>query len=131
MATFLGKLGVVKSGANTVGEVTDFSVTTSAVITADPSLGDDWATNKAATKSWTATINANFDYGDTTGQNTLNEGDEVSVELYPVDDTATNLKLSGSLIVSGNTITNSGNDGVVSLSISGTGNGALTKEAVV
>lgn len=131
MATFLGKLGVVKSGANTVGEVTDFSVTTSAVITADPSLGDDWATNKAATKSWTATINCNFDYGDTTGQNTLNEGDEVSVELYPVDDTATNLKLSGSLIVSGTTVTNSGNDGVVSLSISGTGNGALTREAVV
>ena len=131
MATYNGKLGVVKSGANAVGEVTGFSVNTTATVTDDPSLGDDWRTIKSGTKAWSGTIDCNFDYGDTTGQNTLDEGQEVTLELYPVDEAAGNMKISGSAVITGVTYTNGGNDPIVSASFTFDGNGAMTREATI
>ncbi len=132
MATILGKTGTVKAGGGPtdIGEITDFALTTSVVITDDPSLGDDWRTTKAATKSWSGTVNANFDNADST-QDTLTEGAEVALEFYPDKDTNGGLKLSGSGIVSGVTYTNSGNDGVVAVAFTFEGNGALTRADVV
>lgn len=132
MATILGKTGTVKAtGTPTdIGEITDFTLTTSVVITADPSLGDEWATNKAATKSWTGTVNANFDNADTI-QDGLTEGATVAFEFYPDKDTTGGLKLSGNGIVSGVTYTNSGNDGIVAVSFDVVGDDTLTRADVV
>lgn len=131
MATFNGKLGVVESGAAAVAEVTDFTYTDAVVVTPDPSLGDDWATNKAGTKSWSGSVNANYDHTDATGQGTFTVGAEVTLNLYPVSDVATNIKRSGSVIIDSVATTNSGNDGIVSVSFTFTGNGAATDTAVV
>jgi hypothetical protein len=132
MATILGKTGTVKSGGSPtdIGEIQDFSLTTSVVITEDPSLGDDWITKKPGTKSWSATVNANFDNADAV-QDTLIEGAEVALEFYPDKDTTGGLKLSGTGIVSGVVYTNSGNDPVVSVSFTVEGNGALTRADVI
>ncbi len=131
MATFNGKSGVVESGAAAVAEVTDFTYTDSVVITADPSLGDDWATNKGGTKSWSGSINCNYDHTDTTGQDTFVVGAEVTLNLYAVNSAATYNKRSGSVIIDSVAVTNSGNDGIVSVSFTFTGNGAATDADVV
>lgn len=132
MTTIVGKTGTVKAtGTPTdIGEITDFTLTTSVVITADPSLGDDWATNKAATKSWTATVNANFDNSDSI-QDALTEGETVALEFYPDKDTVGGLKLAGNGIISGVTYTNAGNDPIVAVSFDVVGDDALTRADVV
>lgn len=132
MTTIIGKTGTVKAtGTPTdIGEITDFALTTSVVMTADPSLGDEWATNKAATKSWTATINANFDNADSI-QDALFEGETVALEFYPDKDTTGGLKLSGNGIISGVTYTNGGNDPIVAVSFDVVGEGTLTRADVV
>lgn len=131
MSTYNGKLGTVEVGAVAVGEVTDFSYTDSAVVTPDPALGDDWQTNKSGTKSWGGSVNANFDHGDTLGQGALAIGSEVTLNLYPQDSAAGGRKRSGSVIINSIAVTNSGNDGIVSVAFAFTGNGTATDSVVV
>lgn len=131
MATFNGKSGVVESGAAAVAEVTDFSYTDAVVVTEDPSLGDDWATNKAGTKSWSGSVNCNYDSTDATGQGTFVVGAEVTLNLYPVANAAPNIKRSGTVIIDSVVVTNGGNDPIVSVAFTFVGNGVATDAAVV
>lgn len=130
MAKVIGKDGAVYIGANTVAEVRDFSLDTSSEIVNDTVMGDTWMTNKATQKSWTASVNCYFDAADATGQGVLIEGAEVSLLLYPEGNTSTKIEYSGSLIVTSVSRSQSF-DGMVEVSFSGTGNGALTTGTVV
>lgn len=128
MTTYHGLNGVVKVGGSpsTVLEVTGFEVTEQ-IDTADDSVqGDTWKTHLTGLKSWTATIEANAYSGDSTGQATLTVGASVACEFYPEGEGAGLQKLAGSGTVTSRP-TRSNKDGIVTVSFSVTGNGALTE----
>lgn len=128
MATYTGKDGAVYVGTNAVGEVRDFSIEQTSEVVADTVMGDAWTTNKATQKSWTSSVNMYWT-GDDTGQTALTVGSEVTLKLYPTGNTTGNVELQGSAIVTSVSQSQSF-DGMVELSISVTGNGALTEGSV-
>lgn len=129
MATATGKDGAVYVGANAVAEIRDWSLETSSEVVNDTVMGDDWMTNKATQKSWTASFNAYWDPSDSTGQGSLDEGSEVTLNLYPEGNTSTKTYWSGAAIIT--SVSKSASfDGLVEASFSATGNGALTEDTV-
>ena len=124
MATYTGQDGAVYVGANAVGEVRDFSVEQTAEVVADTVMGETWAGNKATIKSWSASVNMYWT-GDDTGQTALTVGSEVALKLYPRGNTSTLTEIEGQAIVTSVSQSQSF-DGMIELSISVTGNGALT-----
>ena len=125
MSTISGKDGSVAVGAVAIAEVRDWSVETTAAMVNDTVMGDVWTTSKATQKSWSATVNCYLDAADLTGQGVLVEGAEVTLNLYPSGNTSTNQEYTGTVIVG--TVSRSGaHDGMVEISFSATGTGALT-----
>ncbi len=129
MATHTGNEGVIKVGANAVAEVVSFSLNTHSELVEDTAKGDTWRTYKATFKSWDGALTCHFDETDTTGQNLLTEGAEITLDLYPGGETAGYFHYSGSALVEEMTI-DSPEDGMVPFSINFKGNGALTQAAV-
>jgi len=129
MTTYHGKNGVVKIGANTVAEVTGFSLTTAIALAGDNVQGDDWDTHLNGRKSWNGTIDARYFPGDTNGQAALEEGDSVSLELQPIGGTSGLQNFTGTATVAGLTVT-SENEDVVTVQFQFTGNGALTRGTI-
>ena len=128
MATFIGKDGVIRSGANAVGETTEWSVDSSAEPVEDTALGDEWKTFKGGSdieKTWTFSLTSHWDDTDTNGQEAMTVGASISLELYPEGTTASNAKLTGTAII--DTVAIGVTRGAVnSRTISGQGSGALT-----
>ena len=129
MATYVGKNGVVYVGANAVAEIKDWSLETTSEVVADTVMGDSWVTNKPTLKSWTSSFNAVWDDEDTTGQLALDEGAEITLNLYPIGNTTGNKYWSGACIVTSVSKT-AAVDGLIEASFSVTGNGALTEADV-
>lgn len=132
MATFLGKSGAVYLGtdaADEVLEVRDFSIESSSEVVNDTVMGDDWMSNKATQKSWSATVNCYYDSGDTDGQLALDEGSEVTLNLYPEGKTSQKAYYYGSVIVTSVSRSQSF-DGLVEVTFNGTGNGTLSSGSV-
>jgi len=129
MATSIGKDGAVYVGANAVAEIRDWSLEITSEVVNDTVMGDTWMTNKATQKSWTASFNAYWDPSDTNGQETLVEGAEITLNLYPTGNSSSNYYWAGSAIV--NSVSKSGSfDGLIEASFSVTGNGTLTQDTV-
>jgi hypothetical protein len=129
MATSTGKDGAVYVGANAVAEIRDWSLETTSEVVNDTVMGDTWMTNKATQKSWTSSFNAYWDDSDTTGQGALDEGSEVTLNLYPEGNTTGNTYWTGSAIIT--SVSKSASfDGLIEASFSATGNGALTESTV-
>ena len=124
MATHHGKEGVVKTGANATGEVTSFTLETTADVVEDTSLSDSAKTFLAGRTSFSGTIECHFDETDTS-QEECTVGSTLTFTLLPEGDTAGDASYSGSGIVTGMSI-NSTLDGVVARSITFQGTGALT-----
>ena len=129
MSTFIGKDGAVYVGTNAVAEVRDFSLESSSEIVNDTVMGDDFMTNKATQKSWSATVNCYYDSSDTTGQLALDEGATVTLNLYPEGNTSGKTYYTGSVIVTSISRSQSF-DGLVEVTFNGTGTGALTESSV-
>lgn len=129
MATHAGSEGTVKVGANAIAEIRSFSVEESADTLEDTTMGDSARTYKPSLTTFTASIDVLWDETDTNGQNALTIGAEVTLNLYPEGSTSGDTYLTGSAIVTGRTI-NSSYDGLVEMSISVQGNGALTTATV-
>ena len=130
MSVLKGFNGSVDVGSNTVGEVKNFTISTTADVQETSSLGDEWATNTSTLKRWTASLEVNFDIADS-GQVDLRAGDEVTVTLYVGGTSgAGNASYSGTLIVESFDITNDV-AGIVTSSIGGTGSGSLTESVLV
>ena len=130
MSTFLGKEGAVYVGSNAVAEVRDFSVETTAEIVDATVMGStgDFMVKKSTQKSWSASVNCYYDSGDTTGQLALDEGSEVALKLYPEGNTTGKKYYYGQAIVT--SISRSASfDGLVEISFSAEGTGALTEDA--
>lgn len=128
MATFTGKDGAVFLGneADQVIEVRDFSLESASETVNTTVMGDTFMTHAATQKSFTTTINCFYDSGDTSGQLAMDEGTTVRVNLYPEGKTTGKKFYHGDVIITGITRSQSF-DGLVEISFTGQGTGALTE----
>lgn len=124
MATFHGKDGVVKVGANTALEVRSFSCEQSASTADDTVMGDAWDTHLITRNSWTASIECYWDDAATANVGLLLVGTSVSLSLYPEGTTVGDYELAGTATVE-TVSTSLSHDGVVEVSFTCKGNGAL------
>ena len=129
MATHTGSEGTVKVGSNAIAEIRSFSIEESADTLEDTTMGDTARTYKSSLTNYTGSVDVLWDETDTTGQGALTIGAEVTLNLYPEGDTSGDTYYTGSAIVTGRTI-NSSYDGLVEMSISVQGSGALTETTV-
>jgi predicted secreted protein len=129
MATHTGSEGTVKVGVNAIAEIRSFSIEESADTLEDTTMGDTARTYKSSLTTFTGTVDVLWDETDTNGQGALTIGAAVTLNLYPEGDTSGDTYYSGAAIVTGRTI-NSSFDGLVEMSISVQGSGALTQTTV-
>lgn len=129
MATHTGSEGTVKVGSNAIAEIRSFSIEQTADTLEDTTMGDTARTYKSSLTNYTGSIDVLWDETDTTGQGALTIGAEVTLNLYPEGDVTGDTYYTGTAIVTGRTI-NSSYDGLVEMSISVQGNGALTETTV-
>jgi len=130
MATHTGNEGIIKSGANAIAEVTAWSLEEAAELIPDTAIGDAYDTHLVGTKSWSGSLNCHWDESDSTGQETLKAGLQVTVDLFPEGDASADIHFSGTATI--DSVTRSGElNGVVEFSVNFTGTGALTEAAVV
>ena len=132
MATFKGSDGVVKAGAsgseNAIGEIRSFSIEESADTIEDTAMGDTSRTYKDSLKTFTASIDALFDDTDT-AQTAMTIGSSLSFLFQPEGSTSGDYQLSGTGIVTGISQSQA-YDGLVEVSFSVQGSGALTRGTV-
>ena len=129
MATHAGSEGTVKVGTDAIAEIRSFSIEESADTLEDTSMGDSARTYKPSLTTYTGSIDVLWDETDSAGQGALTVGAEVTLNLYPEGDATGDVELTGAAIVTGRSI-NSSYDGLVEMSISVQGNGALTTTTV-
>jgi predicted secreted protein len=129
MATHTGSEGTVKVGANAIAEIRSFSIEESADTLEDTTMGDTARTYKPSLTTYTGTVDVLWDETDATGQGALTIGASVTLNLYPEGDTSGDVYYTGTAIVTGRTI-NSSFDGLVEMSISVQGSGALSQTTV-
>ncbi len=129
MATHAGSEGTVKVGSDAIAEIRSFSIEETADTLEDTSMGDGARTYKPSLTSFSGSIDVFWDENDTAGQGALTIGAEVTLNLYPEGDTAGDTYLSGAAIVTGRSVSSSF-DGLVEMSISVQGSGALTQTTV-
>lgn len=126
MATHAGSEGTVRVGAtNAIAEIRSFSVEETGDTIDDSTMGDTSRTFIAGLKTFTATVDCLWDETNTLGQGALTVGATVTLNLYPEGASTGDTYYTGSAIVTGRTI-NSSYDGLVEISISCQGTGALT-----
>lgn len=128
MTTYSGQLGSFTADANAVGEITSFSVEETGDTLEDTVQGDTWRTHKSGLKGWSGSAEGRLDPGDT-GQGTLVVGASIALVLHPSGDTTGHREISGTATVTGVT-ESSEMEGIVAVSFSFQGNGALTKGTV-
>ena len=124
MATHHGKEGVVTAGGTAVGELTGFTLETSADVVEDTALTDATKSFLAGRTSFSGTLEMNFDETDT-AQITLVAGASISFILFPEGNTGGDRSFSGTGVVTGMSVTNS-MDAVISRNVTFQGTGALT-----
>lgn len=133
MTTYIGNNGVVKTAAEggsvaAVTEVRSFSLESSADTIEASVMGSLNRVYKAGMQTFTGSVDVFYDPADAE-QERLLVGTTVDFELYPQGDTEGGSDdknyYSGSAIVTGRTI-NSTTDGMVEMSITIQGTGALT-----
>jgi len=129
MATHTGSEGTVKVGSNAIAEIRSFSIEESADTLEDTSMGDTARTYKSSLTTYTGSVDVLWDETDATGQGALTIGAEVTLNLYPEGDTSGDTYYTGTAIVTGRTV-NSSYDGLVEMSISVQGTGALSETTV-
>ena len=129
MATHTGSEGTVKVGSNAIAEIRSFSIEEQADTIDDTTMGDTARTFKSSLTSFSGSVDVLWDETDSSGQGALTIGAEVTLNLYPEGDAAGDTYLTGSAIVTGRSISSS-YDGLVEMSITVQGNGALTSTTV-
>jgi hypothetical protein len=129
MATFSGSDGVILVGTDQVAEVRSYSIDETMDTLEDTSMGDSSRTYKTSLKSFSGSADVFFDDTDTSGQGALTVGTSATLNIQMEGNTTGDHKLSGTVLVTGRTITGSF-DGLVEASITFQGTGALTEGTV-
>jgi len=128
MANHTGKDGIVKIGANAIGEMRSWSYSVSGETIEDTVMGDTARTYKPGLTTWSGSAEAFWDEADT-AQTAITAASEVTLAFYPEGDDAGDTFYTGSAIVTEVSST-AALDGMVEVSFSFTGNGALTTSTV-
>lgn len=128
MATHAGSEGVVFSGSNQILEVRSYTISETGETLEDTSMGDAARTYIASLKTFTGSLDVFWDEADT-GQGDLDIGSTITLNLYPEGNTSGDTYYTGSAIVTEKSITASF-DGLVEMSVSVQGTGALSETTV-
>jgi len=129
MATHTGSEGTVKVGSNAIAEIRSFSVDEQADTLETTTMGNTARTRVPSLTSFNGTIDVFWDETNTNGQGALTIGASVTLNLFPEGDTSGDTYLTGTAIVTSRSVSSSF-DGLVEMSISVDGNGALTQTTV-
>ena len=128
MATHHGKEGVVTAGGTAVGELTSFTLETTADVVEDTALTDSTKSFVSGRTSFSGTLEMNYDETDSPRQ-TLTAGTSIAFILLPEGNASGDEKFSGSGIITGMSVNNS-MDAIVSRTVTFQGTGALTRATV-
>ena len=126
--THTGSEGTVKIGSDVLAEIRSYTIESSGETIEDTTMGDSARTYKAGLTTFTASFEVYFDETDT-AQNAVDAGASITFSVYPEGDAAGDTFYTGSGIVTGRSITASF-DGMVEMSLSVQGTGALTETTV-
>ena len=129
MATHKGSEGTVKSGANAIAEIRSYTITETADVLEDTSMGDTSRTYLSSLKTFTGSIDCFWDETDTQGQLTLDPGSSVTINIYPEGRTSGDTYYTGTVLITEKSVTASF-DGMVEASFSFQGTGALSETTV-
>ena len=125
MATHFGKEGVVKAGGTGIGELTGYTLETTADVVEDTQLSDSTKTFVAGRTSFSGTLEMSYDETDAP-QQTLTAGTSISFVLGPEGDGSGDEIFSGSGIITGMSV-GVPLDGITTRSVTFQGTGALTR----
>ena len=129
MATHVGTSGVVKVGANAVAEVVGFNIDETNDTVEDTSLTDTAKTYLVLRKDATGTIECHWDETDTTGQEALDVGSSVTLNLYPEGADSGDAYYTGTALVTGASVAVT-MDGVISRTFNVQFSGGVTHTTV-
>lgn len=134
MATHVGKEGSAAVGVNDIVELNGWSlaITANVEATEDTALGDEWLTYKSGSdveKSWSGTLSCMLDETDSTGQQTMVSGAEVTLNLYTEGQVAGDQIFTGQAIIQEITIDVARNQ-ITPRVFNFLGTGALTESTV-
>nr|BAR32879.1 Phage major tail protein 2 [uncultured Mediterranean phage uvMED] len=129
MATHVGTAGVVKIGADSVAEVTGFNIDETNDTVEDTSLTDTAKSYIALRKDATGTIECHWDETDTNGQESLDVGASVTLNLYPEGADAGDAYYTGTALVTGASVAVT-MDGVISRTFNVQFTGGVTHTTV-
>jgi hypothetical protein len=125
MATHHGKEGVVKAGGTGIGELTAFTLETTADVVEDTQLSDSTKSFVAGRSSFSGTLEMSYDETDSP-QQTLTAGTSISFVLGAEGDGSGDEIFSGSGIITGMSV-NVGLDAITTRSVTFQGTGTLTR----
>ena len=128
MATHHGKEGVVTAGGTGVGELTGFTLETTADVVEDTALTDATKSFVAGRTSFSGTLEMSYDETDSP-QQTLTAGTTIAFILAPEGNSSGDETFTGSGIVTGMSV-NVTLDGITTRSVTFQGTGALTRGTV-
>lgn len=129
MATHTAANGVIKVGANSVAEVTGYSIEYMSDTVEDTVIGDSARTYLPTLKSFTASLDAMWDETDTNGQGALVVGTQVTFAIYPEGADSGDTYYTGSGIITGRTVTTAVGE-MITANFSVQGTGDLTETTV-
>lgn len=133
MAVHIGTEGTVKVGTagsdTAIAEIKSFSIEETTDTVETTSMGSTARTYSPTLKSFTGTVDVQWDETDSGGQGALTTASEVTINFYPEGSDAGDTYYSGTAIVTGRTI-NVSFDDVTTMSLSLQGDGALTETTV-
>jgi len=115
MATHHGKEGVVTAGGTAVGELTSFTLETTADVVEDTALTDSTKSFVSGRTSFSGTLEMNYDETDSP-QQTLTAGTSISFILLPEGNASGDRSFAGTGIVTGMSVNNS-MDSIVSRTV--------------
>ena len=125
MATHHGKEGVVKAGGTGIGELTSFTLETTADVVEDTQLSDSTKSFVAGRSSFSGTLEMSYDETDSP-QQTLTAGTSISFILAPEGNSSGDETFTGTGIVTGMSV-NVSLDGITTRSVTFQGTGTLTR----
>ena len=128
MAVVHGKEGIVKAGGTAIGDLTGFTLETSADVVESTAIGDSDKSFISGRTSFSGSLDMNFNR-DNAPQATLLVGSTIAFIVYPEGGTSGDRTYTGSGIVTGMS-TNNTMDALVSRSVSFQGTGTLAVSTV-
>ena len=125
MATHFGKEGVVTAGGTGIGELTNYTLETTADVVEDTQLSDAAKSFVAGRTSFSGTLEMSYDETDSP-QQTLTAGTTIAFILAPEGNGSGDETFTGSGIVTGMSV-NVSLDGITTRSVTFQGTGTLTR----